>query len=283
MNNKNPPVLLFAGVFLIVPLLIWAFCFAMIKPGYVGVVVDLFGDKKGVEDKELHVGAHFIPPWKDLYRFPIFEQNHNWEGGDCFHFQTGEGLAVNAEVGITFRLDPPKIPLIFQKYRRGMDEIIHIFLRNYIRDALNKAASKCKIEDLYGKGKEAFFDEVEDQVKVALSDTGINISRIYLIGRFNFPPTVIAALNLKIEAIQRAQQRENELREAEAEAKKQVAKARGEAECRLLEAQAQAQSNQVITESLTHDLIMWKAVNKWDGILPQFVGDAKPLIEFKHR
>lgn len=269
----------FAGIF-IVPVVIWAFCFSMIKPGYVGVVVDLFGDKKGVEDKELHVGGHFIPPWKDLYRFPIFEQNHTWEGSDCFHFQTGEGLAVNAEVGITFHLEPSKIPYIFQKYRRGMNEIIHIFLRNYIRDSLNKAASRCKIEDLYGKGKEAFFDEVEHQVKLELNDTGINISRIYLIGRFNFPPSVIAALNLKIEAIQRAQQRENELREAEAEAKKQIAHAKGEAECRLLDARAQSDSNRIITESLTNDLIMWRAVNKWDGILPKFVGNGTPLINF---
>lgn len=266
------------GFLFVVPFILWTFFFSMISPGYVGVVVDLFGDKKGVEEKELHVGAHFIPPWKELYRFPIFEQNHNWEGNDCFHFQTGEGLAVNAEVGITFRLDPSKIPYIFQKYRRGMDEIIHIFLRNYIRDAINKAASKCKIEDLYGKGKEAFFDTVEDQVKTQLAETGINISRIYLIGRFNFPPSVISALNLKIEAIQRAQQRENELREAEAEAKKRIASAKGEAECRILDAQAQAESNRIITESLTKDLILWRAVGQWDGILPKFLGDSTPLI-----
>lgn len=269
---------MFFGGFVVIPMFLWAFFFSFIQPGYVGVVVDLFGNKKGVEDKELHVGAHFIPPWKELYKFPIFEQNHTWEGNDCFHFQTGEGLAVNADVGISFHLEPSKIPVIFQKYRRGMKEIIHVFLRNYIRDAINKSASKCKIEDLYGKGKEAFFDDVQNQVREELKEIGIQISRIYLIGRFNFPTSVIQALNLKIEAIQRAQQRENELREAEAEARKQIAKSTGEYECKILEARAQAESNTIISESLNRDLIMWKAVNSWDGILPKIVSDAKPLI-----
>jgi regulator of protease activity HflC (stomatin/prohibitin superfamily) len=137
-------------------LLLWGACFKMISPGYVGGVVDYFGDKKGVESEELHVGMHWIAPWKSVYTFPIFEQNHIWENHDSFHFQTSEGMAINADVGITFHLEPSKIPVIFQKYRRGMDEITHIFLRNYIRDAINKSASKMKIEDLYGSGKESF-------------------------------------------------------------------------------------------------------------------------------
>ena len=65
------------------------FCMTIITPGHVGVVVDMFGDSKGVESKELHVGAHFIAPWKTVYQFPIFEQNHTWEGDhESFNFQT---------------------------------------------------------------------------------------------------------------------------------------------------------------------------------------------------
>ena len=44
----------------------WAFCFKMISPGYVGVIVDMLGDNKGVEAKELHVGMHWISPWKNV-------------------------------------------------------------------------------------------------------------------------------------------------------------------------------------------------------------------------
>ena len=259
----------------------WVFCFKLISPGYVGVVVDLLGDSKGVESKELHVGMHWISPWKTVYQFPIFEQNDTWEGErEGFNFQTSEGMAVSADIGITYHLRPESIPLIFQRYRRGMDEITHVFIRNYIRDAVNKSASHTRIEDLYS-GKESFFEDVEEHVRKDLSPIGIELSRIYLIGRFHFPQNVIAALNSKIEAMQRAQQRENELREAEAEAKKQIAKAEGQARCAIVQAESESKANLLLAQSVTAELIQWQAVQKWDGKLPTVTSGATPFIQVK--
>ena len=273
--------LISVGVFVLVVILITLNCFTTISPGYVGVVVDMLGDEKGVEPKELHVGIHFLAPWKKVYEFPIFEQNHTWQGEvNGFNFQTSEGMAVHADLGITYHLRSECIPLVFEKYRRGMDEITHIFLRNFIRDAVNKSASRTHIEDLYS-GKGIFFEEIEKQVREQLNPIGIEITRIYLIGRFHFPTNVIAALNAKIEAMQRAQQRENELREAEAQAKKEIAKAEGEARCKMLYAEAEANSNLIVSKSLTSELIRWQTVQKWDGVLPQVTSSAMPLIELK--
>ncbi len=276
LKERKYQIMTFAGIALFG---IWCMFFKMISPGYVGVVIDMLGDSKGVETKELHVGMHWIAPWKNVYQFPIFEQNDTWEGDyEGFNFQTSEGMAVSADIGITYHLRPDSIPSIFQRYRRGMDEITHVFIRNYIRDAINKSASRTCIEDLYS-GKESFFDDVEAHVKADLSPIGIELSRIYLIGRFHFPPTVISALNAKIEAMQRAQQRENELREAEAEAKKQIAKAEGQAKCAILQAEAEAKANLVLAKSITSELIQWQSVQKWDGKMPQVTGSAMPFIE----
>jgi regulator of protease activity HflC (stomatin/prohibitin superfamily) len=280
-NKKRSSLGFFGAAILLIFIFCWLFFFKMISPGYVGVVVDLFGDSKGVETKELHVGVHWIAPWKTVYQFPIFEQNHTWEGREAFNFQTSEGLAISADIGITFHIRPNSIPNIFAKYRRGMDEITHTFIRNYIRDAINRFASKMKIEDLYGESKEIFFEQVQNQVREELRGVGFEISRIYLIGRFHFPETVVAALNQKIEAIQRAQQRENELREAEAEAKKQVAKASGQAQCVLLQAESEAKANTILSQSVTAELIQWQAVQKWDGKLPTVTSGATPFIQVK--
>lgn len=274
-------------VFVILPALClficWILCFKMISPGYVGVVVDLLGDAKGVESKELHVGMHWISPWKTVYQFPVFEQNHTWEGRDGFSFQTREGMAVHADVGVTFHLRSECIPVIFQKYRRGMHEITHTFVRNFIRDAINKAASKMRIEDLYSEGKEAFFVDVEEHVRENLGGLGVEISRIYLIGRFHFPENVIHALNAKIEATQRAQQRENELREAEAEAKKRIAKAEGDARCEMVRAETQAKANALLAESITPELLELMRIEKWNGELPKVTGSSVPMINLEKK
>ena len=272
------PKLIISGVVFIIIFIYWMTCFKMISPGYVGVLVNLFGDNKGTQEKELHVGMHWISPWKRIYIFPIFEQNDTWEGNDDFNFQTSEGLACAAEVGITYHLQSESIPRIFSKYRRGMYEITHVFIRNYIRDAINKCASRMKIEDLYGPGKEAFFEEVQRLVSSDLKPIGIELSRIYLIGRFHFPQNVIRALNSKIEATQRAQQRENELREATAEAEKLIAKAKGDSECLKIRAESEANANKILSESLKEQVLLKQFIEKWDGKLPMYIGTGTPII-----
>ena len=257
-------------------------CFNFISPGHVGVIVNLLGDEKGVKEKPIHVGLHWIAPWKKLYTFPIFEKNHTWENKDLFFFQTREGLNVEAEIGITFHVDPDSVPKIFQKYRRGIDEITHLFIRNYIRDAISNEASQLSIEEIYSSKKVIFLNNVQQRVANELKDMGIIITRVYLIDQLIFPKSVVMALNEKIAAIQRAEQRENELREAEAEAKKKVAAAQGEASCVILRAEAQAKSNEIVSKSLTQNLIRWESISKWDGKLPHVTGNAIPMIELKN-
>lgn len=269
--------------------IIWN-CFQRVNPGEVGVVVNLFGSHKGVEDAELGVGYHFIKPWCNVYRFPIFEQNHQWTGAEGFNFQTKEGLSVHADIGITFHLEPDYIHNLFARYRRGMDEITHLYIRNNIRDAINKAASKMTIEELYGSGKELFFDTIQAHLKTELQPLGFVISHLYIIGQFQVPDSVMTALNRKIEAIQLAQQRENEIREAEAQARKEIAKISGEAQSRIIDAKsraeatllaagAEASANLLIAKSLTKQMIEWQAINTWDGKLPQVLsGKEMPFI-----
>lgn len=252
-----------------------------IPPGHVGVVVNLLGDS-GIEQRELGVGMHWVAPWKDVYEFPTFEQNHIWQNDRQMAFQTCEGVAVSAAIGITYSLQSDHIPKLFAKYRRGIDEITDIFVRNHVRDAINRCASHLKVEDLYGPAKETFFDDVQKLVRSELEPIGIMLNKIYLVGRLHFPENVVAALNAKIEATQRAQQRENELREAEAQAKKEVAAATGRAESLLVEARAKAEANIVLARSVTHELIQYQAVQKWDGSLPQAMSNnLMPMMGMK--
>lgn len=260
---------------------IWCMFFKMIAPGYVGVVVNLFGEDKGAAVKELKVGMHWVAPWKSVYKFPVFQQNTSWEGRQAFNFQTNEGMQLSAAMGVTFHLQEDKIHLLFSKYRRGLDEITDTFIHNYLRDAINKTACKFKIEDLYSADKQKFLDIIETTTRHDLESQGVIIDRIYIIGNLHFPDQVVTALNAKIEATQRAQQRENELREAKAQAEKEIAKAHGEAESRLLKSRAEADANLTIAKSLTPELVRYELSKKWNGQLPQVsCQTAMPMIDF---
>jgi regulator of protease activity HflC (stomatin/prohibitin superfamily) len=260
-------------------------CLDRVESGYVGVKVYTLGSDKG-EIEVLGTGKYYIGWNEELHRFPVFQQNYTWEksskdGGvdESIVFQTVEGMQVGADVGISFHLDREKIGTIFQTYRRGVEEITDTFLRNHVRDALNAAGSKLTVESVYGSGKTDLIAEVEKNVKEKVEPTGIIVDKIYLIGSFRLPKQITQALNDKMGATQRAQQRQNEVAEAKAEADKAVEQARGraesaklvaqqEADSLLITAEAQAKANRVLSESLSPNLIQYKQIEKWNGVLP---------------
>lgn len=258
-----------------------------VPAGNVGVKVHLLGSSKGIDSEELGPGRYWIGPNEDLFIFPTFTQNYVWtkdknegsQNDESITFQTQEGMDVNADVGIAYHIDKLSVNKVFQKYRKGVGEITDIFLRNIVRDAFNQAGSTRKVEAIYGQGKTDFISSVEELVKNQVGEIGIIVEKISLVGSMRLPTQVIRALNEKIAATQRAQQRENELREAQAEAQKKIAQAKGEADSILLKAESQAKANLIIAKSLTKELVQYESIKKWDGMLPKFTGNNIPLIQ----
>lgn len=246
-----------------------------VPAGNVGVKVYLLGGSKGVESEQLGVGRYWIGMNEELYLFPTFTQNRVWtkstlEGkpvDESISFQTVEGMSVSADVGLSYAVKPDKVSVVFQKYRKQLDEITDIYLRNMVRDAFVSIASSKPVEDVYGAGKAKLLAEVEEHVRKQCGDMFI-IERVYLVGDLRLPPQVTQALNMKIQATQQAQQVENEIRSAKAEAEKKIAEAEGSAKSILVVAESQAKANKVLAESLTPEFVQYQALKQWDGKLP---------------
>ena len=261
--------------------------------GHVGVKVYLLGGDKGVDSEELGTGRYWIGVNEDLFLFPTYTQNYVWtadvnegsENDESITFQTFEGMQVGADVGISYHIDPDKVTAIFEKYRKGIDEITDIYLRNMVRDAFVSVASQLRIESVYGPGKTKMLADVEDRVRIQTENLGIIIERIYFIGSLRLPPAVVEALDAKIAAIQKALLRQNEVVEAEAEANKVRAKADGDADAVRAKASAEAERIDVLGEALRRnpEIIKLNAIEKWDGRLPRVItgdgGDMMLLID----
>ena len=259
-----------------------------VPSGNVGIKVNLLGSEKGVESEVLGVGRYWIGWNEELYVFPTFMQNYVWTAGvdegspndESISFQTADGMTANADIGISYSIDPDKVSIIFQTYRRGVEEITDTFLRNMVRDALVKQSSNKPIEYVYGAGKSELLASVQKDVADQVAPLGINIGKIYWIGEIRLPPTVIDSINAKNAATQMAQQRQNEVAQAKAEADKKIEDARGEAESILRVAEAQAKANKLLAESLTTEFVQYQAITKWDGQLPKMTGSAAvPFID----
>ena len=80
---------------------------------------------------------------------------------------------------------------------------------------------------------------------------------------------------------QEAEQAQYELQKQQTLAKANVAEAQGEAQALLVKAKAQAEANHLLQASITSTLVRYKAIEKWNGIMPQVTGNNTPFIDLR--
>ena len=139
------------------------------------------------------------------------------------------------------------------------------------------------VEQIYGAQKEKFIAKVNEIVKRDAGVTGIEVEKIYLVGSFELPDTVINSINSKIQASQNAMKVENEVATARAEAQKTIVDAEARGKQILINAESQARANRILAESLTSEFVSYQAILRWNGELPKYTGSSIPLINFKDK
>lgn len=259
-----------------------------VTAGNVGIKVNLLGSDKGVQQEVLGPGRYWIGWNEELYKFPTFSQTVVWEAEQAIGFQTREGMNVDADIGITYSIDGEKVPQVFQRYRRGVDELTDVVIRNAVQDAMVNRSSPLDVKSVYGEGKVLLLTQVTDDVREKFAPEGINIESLSWRSEVRVPPQVLDAINATIEADQQSQRRRNEVASAKAEADKKIEEARGETESTKLRtaaevdritrsAEAQAKANEELAKSLTAELIRSQEIQAWDGKLPIYMGGDSPI------
>lgn len=253
-----------------------------VQAGYVGVRVNLYAEK-GVQNEVVGTGRYFIGINEKLYQFPTFNQLKNYEG--FFTFQTSDAMDVQANVGVEYNIDPAKVATVFTTYRKGIEEITDVNLRQYISDALIKNAVSMDINQLTQGGKTKLLESVTSDIRKKLDLVGVRIVKLSWMTDLRYPEQVRQSINAKIEATQRALLRENEVAQSRAEAEKVRVVAQGEADARLTRARAEAEAIAIKAKALRDNpgILQLNAIDKWNGVLPVYMTDgaAVPFVPVK--
>ncbi|MDX7487225.1 SPFH domain-containing protein [Serratia marcescens] len=267
---------------------------ATVPAGYVGVKVDLYGDTKGVQQQEVGVGKYWLTWNEEIYQFPTFNQLHVYD--QPFNFQTKDSMSVSAKVGVEYYVDQSKVSKVFQTYRKGVEEITSVNIRQNIADALIKDSGTMDIGTLAGEGRTQLLDNVTKAVKAKLDPIGIIIVKLSWTDDLKYPQQVTDSINAKIEATQKTLLRENEIAQTKAEAQKTIEAARGEAESNVLRAKAESEAITVKAKAEADaialraealrknpEVLQLEAIGKWNGELPQYMtsGTSTPFIQVK--
>jgi regulator of protease activity HflC (stomatin/prohibitin superfamily) len=259
-----------------------------VEPGYAGIVVNNYGDQKGVDDFPVITGRVFYNPFtKDLYKFPTFQQNIVWtkdknEGSrndESITFNSIEGAVINADIAISYSLVSEMVPSLFVEFRKNIDHITDVYMRSQVRDTFSRHASRMKVVDVFGSKKQELQENVKLDLNKRLNEKGFNFDMVSIVGALRVDNRVAQSINAVIEATQKAIEAENKVRQSVAEADQLVARARGDSSAAVIRASGVQKANQLIRSSLTSQLIQFEAIKKWDGMMPKVTGETIPLID----
>lgn len=226
-----------------------------IDAGHEGIRVNLYGDKKGVDDVQLVTGWVFYNPFTTrVYEYPTYVQTVDFEA-----------FTINAKDGSEFMIDPTvslkvvdtKSPQIFKKYRKNLDEIIETTMYNYVKNAFRIVLNNYTTDEIVSK-RDTVEQAIEKYLSADLNKENFQLEQ--LTSGLKYPDIIVKAVNSKNETIQRAQQAQNEVKVAQAQAEKLI-----------IAAKAERKANELKTQTLTPAILEKMWIEKWNGEVPQVI------------
>ncbi|HEY8040217.1 MAG TPA: prohibitin family protein [Polyangiaceae bacterium] len=272
-----------------------------VDAGHVGIRVKLAGSDRGVQDMPVVTGWVFYNPLTEqIILFPTSVQNVVWtqsahEGksfDESITFSSSEGVNVNADIGLSFHIEASLAPKLYGRFRlNDLEKLSDGYMHNTVREAFNDVASKLAVQDIYGAGKSKMLAEVTQKCRDVFGKDGIIIDQLTINGTLRLPQNVSDAINRAMEATQNAIQSRNRVAQVEAEATQAITqahgaaeaarqKAQGDADALLINARAQALANETIRLSMTPTVLQYRALERWDGKLPEYNAGALPMLTF---
>lgn len=171
---------------------------------------------------------------------------------------------VHSIVALNFHVDPERVAKIYQEV--GLDFKNRI-IDPAMQEAIKASTAKFTAEELITK-RDLVRDDIKGQLRARLKQHDILVDEFNIVN-FEFSKVFNDAIEAKVTAEQSALAAKNKLEQIKFEAEQKVAEARGKAEAITIESNA-LRSNPQILEL--------RALEKWNGTLPQVTSGAVPFI-----
>ncbi len=257
-------------------------CGQTIQPGNVGVKIRTLGPNAGVDRTPVSSGYHINLPGERIVEFPVIQRTYTYtretdERGpenEEITFSDNNALPMTADVQLVMRIDPSKAPALYTRYRLTFDQIFEGPLRNDVRSAVAAETEQVSVEYLYRGGRQVVIQKALARVNRKWSTQGVEVSQLDWIGTIRYPQVILDSIQAKTKA------------DADASAAQaQVAVAKAQADAKIEQARGDAESNRLLAQSIasTPEVVQLRAIEKWDGRLPQVTGNATPFINLDRK
>ena len=248
----------------------------IVDAGHRGVL--LHWNAVDVTSPPLDEGLHFVVPFQDQVvnmevRTLLFVKGTSAASKDL---QT-----VTTEVTVNYAPNPNTINILYKEV--GLNYQIRI-IAPAVEEVVKQVTANYNAEELITKRAQVKSD-IENEITTRLNVFNIQ-TQIISITDFQFSDLFSRAIESKVEAEQKAQKAENDLKRIEVEARQAEAQAVGIANANVAQAEGEAEAIRVINAALANnpEYLDWLKTQAWDGRLPLVVGQGgTPFIQIPTR
>jgi len=241
------------GVLVLVVL--WS-SFGTVRAGYRGVLTQ-FGAVAGVKNEGLFVKLPFI---QGVVKMNVQTQKEQVDAASA----SKDLQTVHTTIALNFSIKPESVGEIYKTV--GLEFKVKI-IDPAIQESVKAVTAQFTAEELITK-RESVREDIKNLLAEKISQRGMSVEDMNIVN-FDFSDSFNSAIEAKVTAEQNALAAKNKLEQVKFEAQQRIAEAEGKARAISIEAQALLQNSNVLE---------LRAIEKWNGVLPQVTGGATPFI-----
>lgn len=213
-------------------------CFTVIPAGTVGVV-DFLGM---VSDNTLKPGVNVVNPMARIIKYSFKTQ----ELKENMTVPSKEGLSVQLEISLLFKVDPSKANDIYKSVEAG--DYLNVILKPQFRSVVREVTAQFEAKALYTGAREQLADEITSKLKDRVGPRGIMIEEAPL-RQIVLPPGLSQSIEEKLQAEQESQRMAFVLKKEEQEADR-----------KRIEAKGIADFQDIVSKGISDQLLKWKGI-----------------------
>lgn len=245
-------------------------CLVFVEVGENGVVSS--GLTGNIREKTLDPGLHMKWPWEQVTKYPVITRTTSLVESDedekkeaNLKVQTADGRSIEMKVAYTYRIDPGRLTLFYQKVGgQKIEQWEQQELGIQVKSAVQEAASRYNAVDIFSNKSDQVRKTARQHLSSILYKDGIVLENIVLTDirvddevKKILQKTYEMQLQLEhLKQMEAIKQQEAINRQLEAESKKKEM---------LIKAEAQAEANRILQKSLNWYILEYEKIKKWDG------------------
>ena len=242
----------------VVVLIVLVKSFGTVGAGERGVVLR-FG---AVQERVLDEGMYFIIPFvEDVILMDVRIQKLETRAAAS----SKDLQMVSSAIALNYHVDATAVNEVYGTFRLAYRQTI---IDPAVQESVQAATAQFTAEELITRRPEVSA-QIREILTGRLREYNVVVDQ-FSITEFSFSDLFIQSIEAKQVAEQAAQKAENDLMRIKVEAEQTITAARAEAESQRL---------QSIT--ITSNILHLRAIEKWNGILPQVTSGATPFIDLK--